>query len=77
MASVTIRNLDDDVVETLKRRARANNRSLEGELRQILTDAAGRGAAPDLRTLAERTAAMTPNRSQSDSADLLRKDRRR
>lgn len=77
MASVTIRNLDGDVVEALKRRARANNRSLEGELRQLLTDAARRAAAPNPRTLAERIATMTPDRPQSDSVDLLRKDRQR
>ena len=77
MANVTVRNLDDAVVETLKERARANNRSLEGELRQILTDAARPAEPFDLRALAERIAAMTPDRPQTDSADLLREDRRR
>ena len=36
MASVTIRNLDDDVIAALKRRAKANDRSLEAELRAVL-----------------------------------------
>jgi len=77
MANVTVRNLDDAVVESLKKRARANNRSLEGELRQLLTDAAKPVGPADLRALAERIAAMTPDRPQTDSADLLHEDRRR
>jgi len=77
MATVTVRNLDQAVVEALKKRARANNRSLEGELRHILTAAAGSGRPVDLRALAERIAAMTPDRPQTDSVDLLRGDRRR
>jgi len=77
MANVTVRNLNDAVVEALKERARANNRSLEGELRQILTDAAKPMGSVDLRMLAERIAAMTPDRPQTDSVDLLHEDRRR
>jgi plasmid stability protein len=77
MANVTVRNLDDAVVEALKKRARANNRSLEGELRQILTDAAKPVDQPDPRALAERIAAVTPDRPQTDSADLLHEGRRR
>ena len=37
MANLTIRNIDDDVVFALKKRARRNHRSLEAELRDILT----------------------------------------
>ena len=40
MANVTIRNLEDEVVERLKARAKTHNRSLEAELREILTTAA-------------------------------------
>ena len=36
MATVHVRRLDPDVVERLKRRAAANHRSLESEIRQIL-----------------------------------------
>ena len=42
MGVVTIRNVDDDVIAALKARARANHRSLEGELRYLLA----RSAAP-------------------------------
>ena len=34
---LTIRNVDDDVITALKARARANHRSLEGELRYLLS----------------------------------------
>ncbi len=72
MASVTIRNLDDDVVAKLKARAKAHKRSLEAELRQILTNTAAASSAVNLRELANRIAAMTPDVPQTDSTELLR-----
>ena len=42
MGVLTIRKVDDDVIATLKARAKANHRSLEGELRYLLA----RSAAP-------------------------------
>lgn len=77
MATVTIRNLDDEIVEKLKYRAKRHNRSLEAELRQLLTDAVQRGTKNDLWELADRIAALTPDVSQTDSAELLREDRDR
>ncbi len=78
MATVTIRNLDVDVVDRLKRKARQNHRSLEAELRVILEDEAGRLTGKEARALADRIAAMTPEGvKQSDSAELLREDRDR
>ena len=41
MASITIRNLDDDVKTCLRVRAADNGRSMEEEARQILRDAVG------------------------------------
>ena len=37
MGVLTIRNVDDDLIVALKARARANHRSLEGELRHLLS----------------------------------------
>ena len=37
MGVLTIRNVDDDVIARLKARAKRNHRSLEGELRHILS----------------------------------------
>ena len=43
MGVLTIRNVDDEVIAALKARAKANHRSLEGELRYLLS----RYAVPD------------------------------
>lgn len=78
MANVTIRNLDDEVVKALKLRARAHNRSLEAELRQILSDQVRRQwRGADLLARAQSISAMTPDVPQTDSALLLREDRDR
>ena len=42
MASITIRNLDDDIRTRLRVRAAGNGRSMEEEVRRILRRAAGR-----------------------------------
>src|SRR5262245_23144233 len=42
MASITIRQLDDDLKRRLRLRAARNGRSMEDEARTILRDAAGR-----------------------------------
>ena len=46
MASITIRNLEDDVKARLRRRAAGNGRSMEEEVRLILTEAVDREAVP-------------------------------
>ena len=46
MASITIRNLDDDVKTRLRVRAADNGRSMEEEARLILRDAVGRKPGP-------------------------------
>ena len=46
MASITIRNLDDDVKTRLRVRAADNGRSMEEEARLILRDAVGRSKLP-------------------------------
>ncbi len=50
MASITIRNLDDEVKTRLRVRAAGNGRSMEEEVRLILRDAVGR--RPSSRNLA-------------------------
>ena len=46
MASITIRNLDDEVKTRLRARAAANGRSMEQEARLILADAVEREPTP-------------------------------
>jgi plasmid stability protein len=77
MANVTIRNLDDVVVEKLKVRAKTHHRSLEAELREILSAAVRRASKEELLAEAERIAAMTPDVPQTDSTLLIREDRDR
>ena len=47
MASITIRNLDDDVKTELRKRAAGHGRSMEEEVRVILREAVGREALPE------------------------------
>ncbi len=77
MANLTIRNLDDEVVNILKRRAKRNNRSLEAELREVLARVAEGATPASLRIEAARIAAMTTDVPQTDSAKLIREDRDR
>lgn len=42
MSALHIRDLPEDVVDALKRRAKRHNRSLQGELRQILVTEASK-----------------------------------
>ena len=46
MASITIRNLEDDVKTRLRRRAADHGNSMEEEARVILAEAVAREAAP-------------------------------
>ncbi len=76
MAQVLVRGLGDDVVETLKERARANGRSLEAELRTLIEQAAGSDIVTG-RALAARIRRSLAGRTQTDSTDLVAEDRRR
>ena len=78
MGNLTIRNLDDGVIETLKAQAKANQRSLEAEVRYVLTQRADQRVR--MTNFRERTAsilAMASKAAQTDSAELLREDRER
>ena len=60
--TLTIRGLDDSVIDQLKARARLRQRSLEAELREILIQASGQPLILDALAEADRIAAMTPRR---------------
>ncbi|HET6159485.1 MAG TPA: hypothetical protein VFE34_14160 [Dongiaceae bacterium] len=78
MATLTIRDLDDKTVAKLKARAKSNNRSLEAELRELLSGIVKEQERRQrFLAKADRIAAMTPKISQTDSTQLLREDRRR
>lgn len=78
MANLTIRNVEDSVVERLKNKASQSGRSLEAEVREVLRQAANRRTREEMLRMADRIAAMTPKGViQTDSVDLLREDRDR
>ena len=76
VAQLLVRNIDADVVRRLKERARRHGRSLQGEAKRILTQAAG--VAPDqARRAARAWQKRLAGRRFADSADLVREDRER
>jgi plasmid stability protein len=60
MAQLVVRNLQDDVKEALRRRAARGGRSLEAEVRSILSDAVVR-PEPNRRHLGTRIARRFAN----------------
>ena len=83
MAQEITVDLDDAVVERLKERAAAHARSLEDELRDVLTRAAGPETPPakldreEFRRRAAEIRSRLKDRPQTDSVLLLREDRGR
>ena len=69
---------DDDVIASLKEQAKANHRSLEGEIRHLLAQQVSRHTRlGDFRERIARLGALTADRAQTDSVSLLREDRDR
>jgi plasmid stability protein len=75
MATLTVRDVDDETATKLKQRAERHKRSFEAELRLILKEAAQRPSVEELLAWADRIAAMTPDVPQTDSVILLREMR--
>ena len=76
MGQVTVRNLDDRVLARLRERARAHHRSLEAELRTILSEAVA-PVGPALREELDRIRQALRSRWSADTTALIRQDRRR
>jgi plasmid stability protein len=74
VAQVIVRNLDDDVVSSLKFKAELHGHSLEQELRDILKQAAELTTEEKL-ALVDRIRAKQERRLEDDSTDLIREDR--
>ena len=78
MATINVRQLDDGVVERLKRRAALNDRSLESEARHILKDAAEDDMAAkraSFLAVADRLRRKTEGRRHTPAEVLIREDR--
>jgi plasmid stability protein len=76
MAQVLVRNVDEDVVERLKARAAAAGRSLEAELRDIVTAAAKPSKAELFAELDRIRARSRPSGPGEPTAvEMIREDR--
>jgi plasmid stability protein len=82
MATLTVRNLPDDVRDKLRVRAARNGRSMEAEARQVIAEAMGASESTDLQaewkaSIREAQEAFAPYRNPKVSAvDELIAERR-
>ncbi|MFQ5740399.1 MAG: Arc family DNA-binding protein [Acidobacteriota bacterium] len=79
MAQILVRDLDEKIVETLKRRAREDGRSLQSEVKAILEQAAN---APKVdmetaRKISSEFRRRFKGRRFPDTVQLIREARRR
>ena len=74
MAQLLVRNLEDEVVAELKKRAARSKRSVEAEHREILRSALGRG--PGRQSLKDQLKSMPAGGEDSDFARPRQKARR-
>ena len=74
MASVLVRDLDDDVLRQLKASAKAHGRSLQAEIHDVLRNASARRMA-ETRRLSAQWLKRLRGTTQTDSAALIREDR--
>jgi len=75
MASLSVRNLDDDLLGRLKRRAARHGRSAEAEVRTILRQALSSEAEPGFDDLAAALRDLTAGRQHTPAEELLREGR--
>ena len=76
MAHILVRDVGYETLEQLKARAKQHGRSLQGEVKVILIEATDLSLR-EARTVAVRWHKRLAGRKLSDSAMLIREDRRR
>jgi antitoxin FitA len=77
MAQILVRGLDDALVARLKERARENHRSLQGEVKAILEEAAAQATNTEIEAILAKWQRHWEQKGKtfSDSAELIREDR--
>jgi antitoxin FitA len=75
MASLSVTNLDNDLLGRLKRRAAWHGRSAEAEVRTILHQALNSESEPSFDELAEAMCQLTAGRKRTPAKLLLRAGR--
>jgi antitoxin FitA len=76
MSSILVRDLDEGVVDKLKVSAKQHGRSLQGEVKAILTEKVS-FLAMEAGVVAAKWRKSLKGRHLGDSAELIREDRRR
>ncbi len=75
MAQLLVRDLDPAVVARLKDKARQNRRSLQGEVKAILEEAAQRATRDEALAMIDNWQRKWGDRVFSDSTQMIREDR--
>lgn len=70
-----VRNVDDELIVRLKRRAARHGRSAEAEHREILAQALSRESAPEFEDLAADLRRLLQGRRHTPAEDLMREGR--
>ena len=76
MPHILVRDLDSDIVERLKSRAKQHGRSLQGEVKAILEETVPMTMS-EFRAVSEKWQKRLKGHKFSDSAKLIREDRNR
>lgn len=77
MAQILIRDLDEGIVAALKKRAKANHRSLQGEVKALLQEKVQARSTEAIREELRRFRAGLGKKRMSGSGALIRADRSR
>jgi plasmid stability protein len=77
MANILIRDVDPKAVQRLKKRAKANGRSFQGELRVVVEQAAARPSPEEIEAIWKKWDRRFAGKRFDSSADLIRQDRDR
>lgn len=77
MAQLLVRGLEPETINRLKSRAKQHKRSLQGEAKLILEEAAQQMTMEEFRARAQKWRKRLAGRKFSDSAELIREDRDR
>ncbi|MBV9554414.1 MAG: hypothetical protein JO032_16660 [Alphaproteobacteria bacterium] len=75
MGNLSVRNLDDELILRLKRRAARHGNSAEAEVREILRHALSAEAELSFDELAAELRALTADRRHTPAEQLLREGR--
>lgn len=77
MAQLLVRDIEPETINRLKSRAKQHNRSLQGEAKLILEEAAQKMTMEEFRARAKKIRESFGDKKFSDSTRLIREDRDR